>query len=146
MFVKRHIPLHAVHSLLWTATVLENLFRECHLSSATLGQKHPEVTKHPLGHTWSEAPAVGINHCLTQNTNESCSCRMKILTMERLRPSIVGPDGKRFTSTVLRCSDNAGYSLVKAFPLLALNIALVYLVLLRFFMTPSHDSDLLLLS
>ena len=84
VFVKRHLPLHAVHSLLWTATVLESLFRECHLSSATLGQKHPEVTKHPLGHTWSEAPAVGINHCLTQNTNKSCSCRVKILTMERL--------------------------------------------------------------
>ena len=35
-------------SLCWIATVLEDLFREYHSSSAALGQQGHEVTKQPL--------------------------------------------------------------------------------------------------
>ena len=35
-------------SLCWIATVLEDLFREHHSSSAALGQQGHEVTKQPL--------------------------------------------------------------------------------------------------
>ena len=77
--------------------------------------------------------AVGINHRFTQNTDESCSCRGENSNDGKASTFICGTRWRRFTSTALSYNDDAEYSLVKAFPLLALNIALVYLVLLRFF-------------
>ena len=47
---KRHSL--CIESTLFTATVLEGLFREYHSSSAALGQQCPEVTKQPLVCDW----------------------------------------------------------------------------------------------
>ena len=57
-------------SLLFTATVLEGLFREYHPSSAALGYQRPEVTKQPLVCDWSATceALCHVNHRFARNT------------------------------------------------------------------------------
>ena len=68
--LKKKALTFVLSSLLFTATVLEGLFGECHSSSTALGQQRPEVNKQPLVRDWSVTSEVlcDVNCRFTQNT------------------------------------------------------------------------------
>ena len=82
MFRKKALTF-VLRSLLFTATVLEGLFREYHSSSAALGQQCPEFPKQPLVCDWSATSEVpcDVNRRFARNTEATFMQGVNTMTM-----------------------------------------------------------------